>query len=57
MLRPLALLLTACALAGCGAAMAADDDDNLYWLDNYAEALRQSKATGKPIFLEYRCEP
>jgi hypothetical protein len=57
MLRQLALLLTAFALTGSGAAMAADDDDNLYWLDNYGEALRQSKATGKPIFLEYRCEP
>lgn len=57
MLRQLVLLLTAFALTGSGAAMAADDDDNLYWLDNYAEALRQSNATGKPIFLEYRCEP
>ena len=35
----------------------AQDDDTIYWLDNYQEALRQSKETGKPIFLEYRCEP
>lgn len=33
------------------------DDDSIYWLDNYQEALKQAKATGKPIFLEYRCEP
>lgn len=33
------------------------DDDSIYWLDNYQEALKRSRATGKPIFLEYRCEP
>ena len=33
------------------------DDDNLYWLDNYETAVKEAKATGKPIFLEYRCEP
>ena len=31
--------------------------DAVDWLDNYQEALQQAKATGKPIFLEYRCEP
>ena len=31
--------------------------DAVEWLDNYQEALQQSKATGKPIFLEFRCEP
>jgi hypothetical protein len=30
--------------------------DGIPWLDNYQEALRQAKATGKPIFLEFRCE-
>ena len=34
-----------------------DDNDAVEWLDNYQEALKQAKATGKPIFLEYRCEP
>lgn len=33
------------------------DDDSLYWLDNYQAAVKEAKATGKPIFLEYRCEP
>ena len=37
--------------------LAAQDDDNLYWLDNYQTAVKEAKATGKPIFLEYRCEP
>ena len=36
---------------------AQQDDDSLTWFDNYQEALKESKAAGKPIFLEYRCEP
>ena len=35
----------------------AQDDDSLCWLDNYQAAVKEAKATGKPIFLEYRCEP
>jgi hypothetical protein len=26
------------------------------WLNNYPEALKVSKETGKPILLEFRCE-
>ena len=33
------------------------DDDSLTWFDNYPKALQVARATGKPIFLEYRCEP
>lgn len=32
-------------------------DDEINWLDNYQDALKAARATGKPIFLEYRCEP
>ncbi len=32
-------------------------DDEIRWLDNYSEAIREAKRTGKPIFLEFRCEP
>jgi hypothetical protein len=32
-------------------------DDEINWLDNYQAALKEARATGKPIFLEYRCEP
>ncbi len=39
------------------AAMAMGQDDDIVWLDNYAEAVKAAKATGKPIFLEFRCEP
>jgi len=30
--------------------------DEIPWLDNYREALREAKRTQKPIFLEFRCE-
>lgn len=33
------------------------DDDTIRFHDNYAEAIREAKATGKPIFLEFRCAP
>ena len=33
------------------------DDEDIVWLDNYQAALKEARATGKPIFLEYRCEP
>ncbi|MBL8233423.1 MAG: hypothetical protein JNL98_33310 [Bryobacterales bacterium] len=39
----------------CGSLRA--QEEGLHWIDNYKEALRISKETGKPIFLEYRCEP
>ena len=28
-----------------------------WWLSDYREALRTAKQTGKPIFVEFRCEP
>jgi hypothetical protein len=35
----------------------AADDDSIRFHDNYADAIREAKATGKPIFLEFRCAP
>ena len=35
----------------------AANGDKVYWHDNYAAALKEAKATGKPIFLEFRCAP
>jgi hypothetical protein len=32
-------------------------EDGIQWFDNYKGALAEAKKTGKPIFLEYRCEP
>ncbi len=42
------------ALAWAGAAVASPDE--IQWLDNYKDALREAKRTQKPVFLEYRCE-
>lgn len=30
--------------------------DGIRWLGNYEEAREESRRTGKPIFLEFRCE-
>jgi len=32
-------------------------DEEIYWLENYSEAIREAKRTQKPIFIEFRCEP
>ena len=32
-------------------------NDKLVWLDDYEAGLKEAKATGKPIFLEFRCAP
>ena len=32
-------------------------EDGIYWFDDYGKAMEEAKRTGKPIFLEYRCEP
>ena len=38
------------------AATAAAQDDSINWLGSYREARQQAKETGKPIFIEFRCE-
>ena len=54
-----AVMFVLFALTGCGST-----ENKMGWressgltLDNYKDALKEAKATGKPIFLEYRCEP
>jgi len=44
-----------CWIVGTGVVPSAPPDQ-LAWLDNYADALREAKRTQKPIFLEFRCE-
>jgi uncharacterized protein YyaL (SSP411 family) len=51
------IFLGLAGLACQSATLQAQPVDAVDWLDNYQEALQQAKATGKPIFLEYRCEP
>jgi hypothetical protein len=31
--------------------------DRLKWHDSYAAAKKEAEATGKPIFIEFRCAP
>ena len=50
-------LIGLASLAWQPARLDAQPVDAVEWLDNYQEALQLAKATGKPIFLEYRCEP
>lgn len=38
-------------------AFAQSGDETVDWHNNYREALQEARQTGKPIFLEYRCEP
>jgi len=33
------------------------EDDRIYWLTEYNEAIGEARRTQKPIFLEFRCEP
>ena len=50
-------LLILAALSTAALLPAQSQDDELNWLDNYKDAIKMAKETGKPIFLEYRCEP
>ena len=31
-------------------------DDEINWLGDYKEAIRQARQTHRPIFIEFRCE-
>ena len=47
-------LLLSCAVAAPSSLRAQGE---IFWHESYQDALAEAKATGKPIFLEYRCEP
>jgi len=36
--------------------LAQPQEDGIYWYGDYAKALQQAKETGKPLFIEFRCE-
>ena len=42
------------ALISCFVLRAQDNEIN--WLGDYGEAIRQARQTQKPIFVEFRCE-
>jgi hypothetical protein len=48
--------LIACAMLSAAGALKGQEE-GIQWLGNYKEALTEARKTGKPIFLEYRCEP
>jgi hypothetical protein len=52
------ILLCAAAMV-CFAAFSpvSAQEEYVRWIGDYKEALAEAKRTGKPIFLEYRCEP
>lgn len=48
-----------CALLGWSVgsgAVSLPAPDEVTWLDNYGDAVREARQTRKPIFLEFRCE-
>ena len=48
------------ALAGAVASLPGllrSQNGGVHWHDNYRAALQEARQTGKPIFLEFRCEP
>jgi hypothetical protein len=53
--RPLLILSLCIALAFT--AYSSDDDLYFNWIDNYDEAMRETRATGKPLLLAFRCVP
>jgi hypothetical protein len=49
-------LLASVVILSFAAALSAQDD-MIYWIENYPEAIQEARKTGKPLFLEFRCEP
>jgi hypothetical protein len=54
--RIIHFLLASFLILSFAAALSAQDD-MIYWIDNYPEAIQEARKTGKPLFLEFRCEP
>jgi len=55
-LRRLSLYGVLAFLFGSILAPAQTPEDGIYWYGDYRQALQKAKETGKPIFLEFRCE-
>ncbi|MEM7603190.1 MAG: hypothetical protein AAF357_17490 [Verrucomicrobiota bacterium] len=54
---PLIGLLAICSAAVSQVAADSEEEEMFFWHFSYHEALKEAKATGKPIFLEFRCAP
>jgi hypothetical protein len=55
--RDLILYAILACVAGFVVGPLVAQDDEINWLENYNEAIREAKRTERPIFLEFRCEP
>ncbi len=57
-LRRLAVGFTATYLALMGVGLVAlAAEPEIHWINNYRAAIAEAKATGKPLFVEFRCVP
>ncbi len=56
-IRDLILTAILACIAGLTVLPLVAQEDEINWLENYGDALREARQTGKPIFLEFRCEP
>ena len=45
------------AIVFCNSGALRAQEDPVYWFGDYQEAIKEARRTGKPLFLEYRCEP
>ncbi len=54
MLRLGQYAVLACTMGVLSTARA--EEQGVAWLGNYRQALREAKETGKPLFVEFRCE-
>jgi hypothetical protein len=50
------VLCSLLALMAGTVAIPSQAPDEITWLDNYRDAVREAKRTQKPIFIEFRCE-
>ncbi len=53
--RHILFSLAAC-VAFCSAIPLLAQSDEIAWFSDYDQAVQEAKRTGKPIFLEFRCE-
>jgi hypothetical protein len=54
--RHLGLGAVLACLAGSIIGSAQAQEEGIFWYGDYHQALQKAKETGKPIFLEFRCE-
>ena len=53
------LLLLACLAGGIGSSnrFSAAQANEIHWFESYTQAKNEAQRTGKPLLVEFRCEP